>query len=132
MLSAMAHLRRDSSRTCQGYTFIPTFSKKMLCEKSRLKFMYKLFPSQCPKHLSIFKTKRRSRRKKALEREYALFAQKVKKSKSNFSRKKSKSNFSKKNSKSQKVTFRAKSQKVTFRKTTQKLKKSLFAQKVKK
>ena len=24
MLSAMAHLRRDSSRTCQGYTFIPT------------------------------------------------------------------------------------------------------------
>ena len=77
-------------------------------------------------------TKRRSRRKKALEREYALFAQKVKKSKSHFSRKKSKSNFSKKNSKSQKVTFRAKSQKVTFRKTTQKVKKSLFAQKVKK
>ena len=58
--------------------------------------------------------KRRSRRKKALEREYALFAQKVKKSKS------------------QKVTFRAKSQKVTFRKKTQKVKKSLFAQKVKK
>lgn len=56
MLSAMAHLRRDSSRTCQGYTFIPTFSKKMLCEKSRLKFRYKLFPSQCPKHLSIFGT----------------------------------------------------------------------------